>query len=106
MSIGCRTGIPADVAILLLQRFISFRELYLLGGSSAFIMCFLLIIAVLFLASCYAGAKGKLGTYASQQFINNWAVVIMAHCLYYICHLYISSMIYIKFIIRCSLFNY
>ena len=38
MSIGCRTAIPADVAILLLQGFISLRELYLLRGSSAFIM--------------------------------------------------------------------
>ena len=37
MSIGCGTGIPADVAILLLQRFVSFRELNLLRSSSVFV---------------------------------------------------------------------
>ena len=36
MSIGWSTGIPADVAILLLKQFGSFCELYLLCGSSVF----------------------------------------------------------------------
>ena len=38
MSIGCGTGILAGGTILLLQRFISFHESYLLHGFSDFVM--------------------------------------------------------------------
>ena len=38
MSIGCDTGIPAYVVILLLQQFVSFCELYLLHIFLVFVM--------------------------------------------------------------------
>ena len=58
MSIGCDAGILTDVAILLLHWFDSLRELFLLHGSSVFVM-FPLDYFCVTSDTMFGGGKGK-----------------------------------------------